>query len=41
VESLGFGEGLGRMVRIDEREGGTVLVACGECERMTVVLYSE
>jgi len=28
-------------VRSDEREGGIVLVACGECERMTVVLYSE
>lgn len=31
-----FGEG--RMVRMEESEGGTVVVACGECERMTVVL---
>ena len=28
-------------MRIEDREGGIMLVACGECERMTVVLYSE
>jgi hypothetical protein len=26
---------------MEEREGGTVFVACEEWERMTVVLYSE
>jgi hypothetical protein len=29
------------MVRIEEREGGIVFVACREWERITVVLYSE
>ena len=37
-----FGSGDGRIVRIEERDGVCVVVACREvCERMTVVLYSE
>jgi len=42
MEGSGSAEGWeweeGRMVRIDERDGMTVLVAFGEWERMTVVL---
>ena len=33
-----FGLGDGRMVRMEESEGGTVSVYAGECPRMTVVL---
>ena len=35
-EPLGFGDG--RIVRIEESEGGIVSVVIGECPRMTVVL---